>query len=290
VQIFDEWNCVWFVEESMNFLFFVALSLAANSGSGALAVDGQGQHWVPETPVGLKACTDPLVAQGVLPHTLGERVSYEIEALKISLGTVSFTVSRSGTFEGAPVTEYRSEVESVGLVNAMVQLEGKAAAIVVDAEARPVQAAARYTFQKEQRREILRFSGQGRQVRSERHDGPKRSVHEPHFNEPVYDLLTSFYLTRRLPPRAEGCVVIYAGQEAYTLWLEPEGLEVLDTPLGKRRAQRYLVRYASNRNTRVHSMKLWLDSEGEFLPLRVEGRNKWSPVARLKHYQAGKLP
>ena len=274
----------------MSTLLVTALSMYLSGTPVELHQQTGRQFWIPETPKGLGSCTDPLVPQSSLPHRVGERVSYEVEAMNLNLGTVSFEVSRSGTFEGQAVTEYRSEVESVGLVNALVKVEGSAAALVVDATARPVQAAARYTFQDKRRREMLRFSNPGNQVHSERHDGLKRSIQAPHFNKPVYDLLTSFYFLRALPNAVEGCVVVYAGQEAYTLWLKPESLELLDTPLGPRQAQRYLVRYASNRNKRVHSMKLWLDSEGENLPLRAEGQNKWSPVARLKHYQAGKRP
>ncbi len=274
----------------MNVLFWSIAALAMQFGSPASPHGSPGAHWVPETPRGLAPCTEPLSPVRDLPSEIGEEVSYDLEAMKIRLGTVAFTVSRAGTFGGLAVTEYRSEVESVGLADALIQLEGEAASIVVDADARPVQAAARYTYQSDGRREMLRFSDLGRLVHSERTEKGKRSVQEPHFKKPVYDLLTSFYVARRLPPRTRGCVVIYAGQEAYTLWLEPEDTEVLDTALGPQKAERYKVRYASNKNKRVHEMRLWIGSDDHRLPLKAEGKSRWSPLAILKHYRAGRLP
>ena len=274
----------------MNVLFWTIATLALQSGAPGSPGADSTAHWIPETPRGLEPCTEPISPVSDLPSQLGEEVSYDIEAMKIPLGTVAFTVSREGTFDGVPVTEYRSEVESIGLADALIRLEGEAASLVVDADARPVQAAARYTYQRDGRREMLRFSDFGRLVHSERTEKGKRSIHEPHFNKPVYDLLTSFYVARRLPPLTRGCVVIYAGQEAYTLWLEPEDTEVLDTVLGPRKANRYNIRYASNHNKRVHEMQLWIASDEQRLPLKATGKSRWSPLAKLKHYRAGRLP
>ena len=274
----------------MDLSWSMITSMALVLSIAGSAHGNEAEAWVPETPPGLAPCTSPIHALTSLPRDLGEEVRYGIEAMHIPLGSADLTISRAGTFAGQPVTEYRAEVRSIGIADALIQVEGHAAALVTDADARPVQAAARYTYQRDARREMLRFGENGRRVDSERVVKGKQVVQSPLFKEPVYDLLTSFYVARRLPPSVRGCVVIYAGQEAYTLWLSPEGVEEFETIFGKRRAERYGVQYASNRNRAVHELSLWIDAQEPRLPLRVEGKNRWRPVATLEHYQKGKKP
>ena len=198
------------VQADMDLSWSMITSMALVLSIAGSAHGNEAEAWVPETPPGLAPCTSPIHALTSLPRDLGEEVRYGIEAMHIPLGSADLTISRAGTFAGQPVTEYRAEVRSIGIADALIQVEGHAAALVTDADARPVQAAARLRISATLGG-VLRF-GEMAGVDSERVERG-RFVQSP-FYEPVYDL--DQFCRQETAPSVRGCGH-YAGQEGYTL-------------------------------------------------------------------------
>ena len=239
---------------------------------------------IPKTPSGLLQCIHPLTPSNTFPRIPGEKLQYDLELFGINLGTASFEIKRRGTFQGVPVTEYRTYVDTSSMVDLLTTVEGHAA-IVPDGQFAPVQAASRYVFRNQKEEEFQTYKLQGKQVVSKRNRNGKTTVAQKHFQSPVMDFLTGFYLLRGLSQNASGCTIIYSGHKAFTLWVQPQVTETISTKFGRQLAHRYKIRYGSNRCRTVKEVLLWLSADGKRLPLRIEGLTKFHPIANLTSYR-----
>lgn len=245
------------------------------------------QSRAPKTPHGLPRCEKPLTPVDDLPRLTGERLRYHVEVIGLPLGTVDFEVARRGRFRGQPVTEYRGRVDPDPLVEAMVTIEGSAAALVPESSFSPVQSLTRYRLRKDQVSELQTYDAAGRTVVSKRSRNGSEKLEQRQFHAPVQDLVTGFYLLRRLPRDTAGCTVVYANHKAYTIWVTPEGRERVDTPKGERVADRYRVRYGSDRTKMIREARVWISTGPERIPYLGEALNPFHPVLRLQGYRRG---
>jgi hypothetical protein len=197
------------------------------------------------------------------------------------------TAARRGRFQGEPVTEYRGELRVTGLLSAFITLEGAAAALVADDAWAPVQASLRYRFESSIASELQTFGEGGRAVASRRHEkgGQKNDVRR--FHAPVQDLLSGLYFLRRLPGDGGGCAIIAASGKAYTVWLEAEGREVMDTALGRREATRYHLRYGGDDEKLVKDARLWVGTDALHLMYKAEGLSRYHPIVEIRSYRPG---
>jgi len=177
---------------------------------------------LPKTPAGLLQCSQPMKPTHAFPRTPGEKLQYDLELWGIHLGQAQFEISRRGTFKGTPVTEYRTKVHSASMLDLLTHVEGNAAAIVPDGQFSPVQAASRYVFRNQREEEFQSYNHKGKQVVSKRKKNGKTTVQEKHFEAPVIDFLTVFYLLRGLSANTSGCTIVYGGHKAFTLWIQPQ--------------------------------------------------------------------
>jgi len=241
----------------------------------------------PRTPRGLASCQQPLAPLAGPVGSPGERLEYGVALLGIGVGSVEMEATRRGRFRGEPVTEYRAQMHVTGIVSAFVDLEGEAASLVPDASLVPVQATLRYRFESKTSAEQLTFSAGGREVATRRRDdkGTKERVRA--FAAPVQDVLSAFYLLRRLPPVGGGCSVISADGKAFTAWIEPEGPEQITTAFGRRDTVRYHLRYGGDDESLVKDARVWVGTDEQRLPYRIEGLNRFHPVADLRDFRPG---
>lgn len=241
----------------------------------------------PRTPQGLASCQQPLGPLTGLVGSTGERLEYGVALYGIGVGSVEMEATRRGRFQGTPVTEYRGQLRVTGLVSAFVDLEGEAASLVPDTSLVPVQATLRYRFASKASAEQQTFSAGGREVASRLRNekGTRDKVRA--FSSPVQDMLSGFYLLRRLPSVGGGCSVITADGKAFTVWIEPEGPERLVTAFGPRDTVRYHVRYGGDDEKQVKDARVWVGTDERRLPYRIEGLNRYHPVADLRDYRPG---
>lgn len=243
----------------------------------------------PKTPAGLPPCVKPLIPPKGFTHKAGERLTYKLEILGIKLGVARFEIKRRGTFQGKPVTEYGINVDAVSLANWLIEVDGSAAALIADGETSPLQAASRYVFRNDREQEFQTYSHQGRRVFSKRNRNGKQTVARKVFSSPVQDFLTGFYLLRELPKAEVGCALIYSGHKTFTLWIQPETTEDLNTHLGLQPSVRYRIAYGSDRDRTIKTVKIWFSDDARRLPLRIEGSTRLQPVATLRSYRAPPL-
>ncbi len=240
----------------------------------------------PKVPKGFPACEDPLEISGDLPRTLGETIRYVVEVDGVSIGQIDFRVEREGVVEGQPVTEYRSLFELDALVASVIPVKGQAAALVPNRRVAPIRAMNRYTLRKDRFEESLSFSAGAASVQSKRLKNGKEKQVERSFSEPVRDFISGFYMMRSLPREVKGCTIIYANQRAYTIWLEHQGEDSVQTPVGVKRADKYSVRYANERSKKALSGTIWMSQDRARLPYRMLLDGKHSLDANIHLYRA----
>ncbi len=239
----------------------------------------------PKTPKGLPACVAPLWPTQAPPRHEGERFDYAVQVIGLSLGQVHIETSKRGTYAGQPVTEYRGWVDPDAAVSALTTMDGRAFALVPDQGFTPVRSLLRYSFRGDRVEELQVHSKGGIQVLISQQKNGERDVEERQFATPVHDYLSGFLLLRSLPPGAQGCAVMLGNQKAYTLWIEPQGQEVMPTPNGTALLDRFVVHYGSDKNKSVRDMMVWLTPGPERIPVRAQGLNKYAPVVTLTAYR-----
>lgn len=242
----------------------------------------------PRTPDGLPRCSETLKPTADLPRDTGETIRYLVDLNGLSVGTIDFKIERQGTYEGQPVTEYRSLFKLDSLVSSFVPVEGRAASLVPASSFAPLVAMNRYRLDENEFEENVSFSADGRRVASVRTKNGKSKDEERAFPGPALDFVSGFYMFRSMPPLAEGCTILYGNQRAYTVWVKYEGDEQVRTPVGYKPARRYRVRYASDRSKKPLDGKVWLSAAGDRLPFKatIDGPEKLE--ARIHHYEVGR--
>ena len=242
----------------------------------------------PKTPAGLSRCHAPLAPSRLAVGRRGELFQYRIEMLGIGLGTVNVTTARRGLHRGAPVTEYRAWVEPASMISGILHLEGRVASLVPDGSFTPVSTLLEYRFRSKRYRESQSFSRDGSVVVERRKNG-KDKTYRRDFDGPVLDFLSAFNMVRRLPTEPNGCVVFYNDGRAYTAWIEKVGSEQIKVAGKKRSADRYRVRYASEKSKKkIEEMKFWLSPGEERFIYRAEASAGVAPKIELTGYSSGR--
>jgi hypothetical protein len=239
----------------------------------------------PKPPPGLLRCETPLAPSADLPRTRGEQLTYDLELLGLSLGQASVTTWDNGLAEGQAVTEYRAWITPDPLVSALLPLSAQAFALVPQTSTTPVRSRTRYSFRADRVAEDQVRDVSGRALTSTREKNGRSKTQTRAYAVPTLDYLSAFLLLRRLPPNAAGCTVIYGEQQAYTVWLNSEGVEWLDTADGKKPFERYLLRYGSAKSKKVETARVWMTTGSDRVPYRAEGRGAASPRLQLSSHR-----
>ncbi|HET6346163.1 MAG TPA: DUF3108 domain-containing protein [Myxococcota bacterium] len=244
----------------------------------------------PRTPDGLPQCSQILRPVGELPRGPGETIRYVVDLDGLSVGTVDFKIERRGVYQGKPVVEYRSLFKIDSLVATFVPVEGRAATLVTEPGYTPSKAMNRYRLNNDEIEEDMTYSADAHGVHAKAtKDGKPKEEHRS-FATPVQDFVSGFYLLRRLPVLESSCAVIYGNGRAYTVWIQPDGQEEIKTPVGLRVTDRYVIRYGSDKGTKLLSGRIWLGRDTERLPYKAELDGAHHLEARIHLYQAGKAP
>lgn len=254
------------------------------SGTPEQMQDGQ----APRTPAGLPRCFKGGTAVGSMPNLQGETIRYVVDVDGLSLGTVDFKIERKGTFQGQPVIEYRSLFKLDSLVATFVPVEGRAATLVSESEFWPRKAMNKYKLANDEIEENMTYLPQGRGVSSKRVKSGEHAEETRNFPTTVQDFVSGFYLLRRVAPAQESCAIIYGNQRAFTVWVKPQGQEQVKTPVGLKLADKYELRYASDKSAKALTGHVWLGVDGDRLPYKAEIEGPHKVEARVYLYQPGK--
>jgi hypothetical protein len=241
----------------------------------------------PNTPDGVPKCTEPLDLDGDLPRRIGEAVRYVVDVNGLSVGTVDFKIERQGTYEGSPVTEYRSLFKLDSFVASFVPVEGRAAALVPSAAMTPLKAMSRYKVNENSFEEDIAYSRDGHHVASKRTKNGQAKDDKRAFPSPAMDFVSGFYMIRTLPAQMSGCAIVYGNQRAYTIWVKHKGVESVRTPVGSRNADVYEVLYGHDKSKEKLSGSVWLAQDASRLPYKMKVKGKQDVEARVHVYEAG---
>ncbi len=241
----------------------------------------------PRTPKGLPRCTQSIKPVADIPRLTGETIRYLVDVDGLSIGTVDFKIERQGHYAGTMVTEYRSLFELDALAATLVPVKGRAASLVPQGGFWPLKAMNRYDLRDNVYEEDVDYDVAGRAVVSRRSKNGTAKDARRSFNDPVPDFVSAFYMLRRFPRDMNGCTILYGNQRAYTIWMEPDGTERVKTPVGRKIADRYKIRYASERSRRTYEGKVWIGTGPERLPYRAEINGKYKLEARIHLYEIG---
>ena len=241
----------------------------------------------PRAPKEVTRCSIPLIPTEPVVTPVGETVRYHVDVNGISVGQLDFKVERTGTLGGKDVTEYRSVFALDALASTFVPMKGRAASVVPAASVFPTQAMMRFSVRDKQVAEDLRFSGAGREVRSDRSIGDRRRVRRRRYAPELLDFVAGFYAARRLPPDADGCAVLFGNGRAYTFWVRGMGPERISTPTGPKVADRFVIRYGHETSRDVVEGEVWIGQDAHRLPYRAEARGKYHLVARVHLFDKG---
>lgn len=242
---------------------------------------------VPKTPSDLPQCKEPLSITGNLPSTAGETIRYLVDVEGLSVGTIDFKIERQGSFSGEAVTEYRSLFKLDSLVASFVPVEGRAASLVGTSTHLPLTSTNRYKTDKSTIEEDLKYSKKSLHLASSRRlrEGAQAKTEERDFNSPALDFVSAYYAMRSFPADTNGCALLYANQRAYTIWVKHVGQENVKTPTGTKPADKYELRYASEKSAKIFKASVWLATDASRLPyvMRVDGDK--SIEARVHTYE-----
>ena len=241
----------------------------------------------PHTPADLPTCHHVFVPQGSLPRQVGEALRYQVSVADVVVGTIDFQIfgrSRHGT---AHLTEYRSLFTLDALAAALLPVQGRAAARVSDSAYWPQQMMSRYSVNGVELDETVTLDGTGRVLHIKRQKGGAAQAQVRHNPTAVLDFISAFYALRRLPQKTASCTIIFGNERMYTVWLQPQGLEEVKTPIGMRPALRVEVRFASERAKKTMHGRLWLGTQDDLLPLRAEIDGNMALTAQLHLFDLG---
>lgn len=265
----------------------VTLAMLGAARSAAAVTPTPSDSLPPATPEGLPACSAPLLPDAGGVRWSAERFEYAVKVIGVPLGAVHIETTRRGRYEGQAVTEFRGWIDPDPAVSAMTTLEGKALALVPDQGFTPLKSMLRYRFRGDVVREEQTHANAGHDVVLEKDRNGERTRAHRQFPSPVHDFLSGFMLLRRLPKDAQGCAVLLGNDKAYTIWVEPQGAEVLDTAKGRMSFDRYLMKYGSDKTATVRDVVVWISSGPERVPYQAKGLTKYSPVIVLTGYHRG---
>lgn len=224
----------------------------------------------PKTPAGLEPCKRGIAVKGSLPKRLGEVLRYNIELNGLAVGTVDFKIEKLGLYDGHAAIEYRSLFQIDSLLANFLPANGRAAALVGQESNLPLIAMDNYLMNKDQWQENLSFSLQATEVKSRRQKNEQIFNDQRQFTYAIYDFVSAFYALRRADLSNPGCQVLYGNQRAYTFWLFPDGEERVKTPVGWRLAERWAIKYGTDKGKKIYQGKLWMSKTGERVPYQAE--------------------
>ena len=253
-------------------------------GVGKPEVAGKSPE-VPRTPSELPQCKEPLRVTGELPKTAGETIRYHVDVEGLSVGTIDFKIERQGSFGGQQVTEYRSLFKLDSMIAGFVPVEGRAASLVADVSHAPVSSTNRYKAEKTQYEEDVTYAGGGKLTAKRVRNGEAPKNDERNFVTPALDFVSAYYAMRSFPADTNGCALLYANQRAYTIWVKHVGIENVKTPTGTKPADKYELKYASERASSVFNATIWMATDASRLPYVMKVDGKKSIEARVHMYE-----
>ena len=145
----------------------------------------------------------------------------------------------------------------------------------------------RYRLSNSEIDESASYTPDGHGVAAARRKDGKMKEETRHFPTTIQDFVSGFYLLRRLPVDSESCTLIYGNQRAYTVWLKPSGRDEIKTPVGLRLAQRYEVRYGSDKSPKLINGSVWLGVDAEHVPYKAELDGPHRVEVSIHLYQPG---
>lgn len=239
----------------------------------------------PKTPSDLPQCTKALEAMWALPQTAGETIRYLVDVNGLSVGTIDFKIERVGNYGGQPVTEYRSLFKLDSLVASFVPAEGRAASLVNLGSHAPVTSTNRYKSEKNSFEEDVTYSSGAKGLSSKRSRNNDQKVDERMFPSPAIDFVSAYYVMRSFPAETNGCALLYANQRAYTVWVKHVGQEQVKTPVGNKPADKYELRYASEKQKAAINATIWMATDATRLPYKMRVEGKQALEARVHTYE-----
>ncbi len=99
------------------------------------------------------------------------------------------------------------------------------------------------------------------------------------------DFVSAYYFMRSFPADTNGCALLYNNQRAYTVWVKHVGQEQVKTPTGRKNADKYELKYASEKSKTIFNATMWLATDASRLPYRMRIEGKQALEARVHMYE-----
>ncbi len=241
-----------------------------------------------KTPAGLAACEAPLLPRALPAARVGEVVRYLVDVNGLSVGKVDFKTEGTGPYENTQAVEYRSLFNIDSLVATLLPIQGKAASLAHSKDFYPIRAMNTYSVQDHALKETLEFQNKAHVLNVSIEHNRQTRHEKKHSKVPFADALTGFYFLRALPLKAQGCALIYAYHRVYTVWLDYQAMEEIKTPVGYKNAERYGVRWGSDKGKHVFEGHIWMATTSDRLPLYAKTTKPYALEARVGSYVTGK--
>lgn len=226
------------------------------------------------------------------PAKLGETLRYAVDLDGLSLARADTFVAKRSEQQNQTFIEYRGRLQTDQMVQLLLPVQGDAASWVAVASTHlyPHQARQYYRWGDSHYLEQFDHNHDHQTLGSWQGDHAPNAQMAPLLRQdigPAFDWLSAFYALRGLPKTGTSCLQIYGHHQMYQVWLRPDGVERIKTPVGHQQADCYEVYYEALQPRKGGLGRIWLSQTRARIPLQMQMRSSRSFCARLQMYAAG---
>lgn len=261
-------------------LWVMALTLGFVAYAGARA---------PTPPKGLQPCENPFELATAPDWPIGEKIRYSLWLDGLAVGSVEFRVANVGPTSGAEAYEFVSRFKVDELVATVLPVNGTAHSVVEQLSLVPLRMWNDYFLNGKKYHESFVQESRGKLKAVREREGSAKLKTERTFPGPVVDFVSGFYLLRAARMRAPACALVFGSHRAFTVALEPQGTETVETPIGQRPADKIRLRYGAERSKRTREALVWLSKSDDRLPYRVEIKGEHHIMVKIDMYDPGQI-
>ena len=243
----------------------------------------------PTPPRGLEPCDQPYALSASTRWPIGERIRYSLWLDGLAVGSLEFRVANEGVTAGKAAYEFVSRFKVDELVATVLPVNGEAHSVVEQSSLVPIRMWNDYFLNGKKYRETFEQARPGFLKAQREREGSARLKTEREFTGPIMDFVSGFYLLRAGRVAAPTCSVVFGSHRAFTVLLEPLGVEAVETPIGQRPAEKLRLRYGAERSRKTREATVWISQSSDRLPYKVEIKGEHDIVVKIDMYDPGQL-
>ena len=243
----------------------------------------------PIPPKGLEPCIEPFRLESTAEWPIGEKIRYSLWLDGLAVGSVEFRVANSGVSAGKPASEFVSRFKVDELVATVLPVNGEAHSIVEKDSLVPLRMWNDYFLNNKKYHESFTQQEVGKLKAIRERQGSAQLKTQRTFPGAVLDFVSGFYLLRAGRVTAPTCALVFGSHRAFTVAIEPMGTETVETPIGRRPADKIRLRYGAERSKRTREALVWISQSDDRLPYRVEIHGEHHIVVKIDMYDPGQI-